>query len=188
MKITFVTSNKGKLKEVRGILSEFGIEVENVDMDIPEIKSFSQREIVREKARYAIKFLKKPLVVEDTGIYFKTYRNFPGTFSKFVFQSLGLKGILKLLKNEIRDAYFLSMVAYCEPGKEPLLFEGKCEGIITKKVVGKVDKKLPYDSIFIPKGDKRTFSQMTKEEKARYSHRAKAFRKFAKWWLKYGRE
>ncbi|MCD6403281.1 MAG: hypothetical protein J7K98_03050 [Candidatus Aenigmarchaeota archaeon] len=184
MKVWFVTSNKGKVKEVMPVFEEYGIDVKIASVEIDEIKTFDQRKLTLRKLEDAMKITKKPTIVEDTGIYFKVYKNFPGTVSKFVFHAIGYEGIFKLLEGKDRHAYFRTVVAFGVPKEKPVMFEGKCFGIITKKVLGKIDRKLPYDSIFIPKGDSRTFSQMTKREKAKYSHRVKAFKKLARWLVK----
>lgn len=184
MKICFVSSNAGKIEEVSKHLKNFGIEVEGKVLDVPEISSDNQEEVAKEKAKYAAKAVGKPVIAEDTGVYFEAYKNFPGTHPKFVFESIGYGGIFKLLEGKSRKAFFKTVVSYCEPGKEPLVFVGICRGTITEKVIGVSHPRLPYDSIFIPDGDNRVFAEMTKEEKAEYSHRAKAIEEFAKWFLK----
>jgi len=180
-KIYFLSSNKEKIKEVKLHLKKFGIKVIGRKIEIEENKYERQEEIAKEKARKAAKLIKKPVIVEDTGLYLEAYKNFPGINAKFVFKCIGLKGILKLLEGKSRRAYFKTVVAYCKPNKRPGIFTGICKGRISTKIRKPVTPKVPYDSIFIVDGEKRTFSQMTKEEKAKYSHRAKALEKFAKW-------
>ena len=140
-----------------------------------------QEEVAKEKARAAAKELGQTVITEDTGLYLEAYENFPGTYSKFVFLGVGLNGILKLLEDKPRNAHFETIVGYCEPGNEPMVFVGICKGEITEEVHQPITHGVPYDSIFIPEGESRTFSEMTKEEKAKYSHRAKAINKFAEW-------
>jgi len=183
-KIYFVSSNRGKIEEVEHHLKKFRIRVIGKVIELQEIDSESQEKVAREKAKYAAKRIGKTVITEDTGVYFKAYKNFPGAHPKFVFRSLGYGGILKLLENKNRKAYFKTTVAYCKPKCKPKTFIGVCKGRITKKVIGKSHPRLPYDSIFIPEGEKRTFSKMSKEEKGRYSHRAKALNKFARWFKK----
>lgn len=180
-KIYFLSSNKGKIKEVKLHLKKFGIKVIGIKKEVEENKSERQEQIAKEKARKATKLIKKPVITEDTSLYLKAYKNFPGINAKSVFKSISLKGILKLLEGKSRKAYFKTVLAYCEPNKKPRIFTGICKGRIPTKIRKPIIPKLPYDSIFIADGEKRTFSQMTKEEKAKYSHRAKALEKFAKW-------
>lgn len=180
-RILFISSNIGKIKEVKLCLKNFGVEVIGKVLKLPEIRSLSLEEVAKEKAKLAIKKFKKPLIVEDTGIYFEAYKNFPGVNSNFIIKSIGFEGIFKLLENKSRKAYFKTALAYCKPNKKLKVFTGICRGRITKKVRGKIDLELPYDNIFIPEGEKMIFSEMSKRKKERYSHRAKALRKFAEW-------
>jgi XTP/dITP diphosphohydrolase len=182
--VYLLTSNPGKVEEIKLLVKKFGIEVLAEDMEIPEIKSDSQEEIAIEKVKFATKKIKKHVITEDTGIYFEAYENFPGTNSRWIFESIGYEGILKILEGESRKAYFKTTVGFCEPGKEPEVFVGICKGEITEKIRGSPHPRLPYDAIFIPEGETRTFAEMTKEEKNKYSHRAKAVENFAEWFIK----
>ncbi len=182
--VHFASSNMGKIEEVSKHLKNFGILVRGECIEIPEISSDDLETVAMEKAKAAANVTKKPVIVEDTGLYFEAYRDFPGTHPKFVFRSIGYEGIFRLLEGKSRKAYFRTVVAYCEPGKEPKTFEGISRGEIKEKVSGKPDLALPYDVIFRPEEEARTYSQMTKEEKAKTSHRAKALEAFARWFLK----
>jgi len=182
--IYLLTSNPGKVEEIKLHLKKFGIDVVAEDMEIPEIKSDNQEDIAIEKVKFAAKKIKKPVITEDTGIYFEAYKNFPGTNSRWVFETVGYEGILKLLEDKIRKAYFKTTIGFCEPGEESKVFVGICRGEITNKLTGNPHPRLPYDAIFIPEGDTRTFAEMTKEEKNKFSHRAKAVEKFAEWFAK----
>jgi len=183
MKSVFlVTNNLGKIEEISKHLEKFGIKVIGKEMEIPEMGD-EQETIAKGKAEFAVERLKVPVIVEDTGLYFDAYKNFPGIKSKFVFQAIGYDGILKLLENKSRKAYFKTVIAYCEPNQEPKIFVGINNGRMAEAVRGISHPRLPYDSVFIPDGDYRTFAEMTKEEKAKYSARAKAAEEFAKWFI-----
>jgi XTP/dITP diphosphohydrolase len=181
--IYLLTSNPGKVEEIKLHLKKFGIDVLAKDMEISEIKSDNQEDIAIEKVKFAAKKIKKSVIAEDTGIYFEAYKNFPGTNSRWIFDSLGYGGILKLLEGKARKAFFKTTVGFCEPNKEPKIFVGICRGEITDKPRGNPHPRLPYDAVFIPEGETRTFAEMTKEEKNKYSHRAKAVEKFAEWFV-----
>ncbi len=181
--IYLATSNLGKVEEISKHLKKFGIEVIGMQMDIPEIQDTQDR-VAEEKAKFATKAIKAPVIVEDTGVYFEAYKDFPGIHSRFIFQAIGYEGILKLLESKSRKAYFKTVMAYCEPDKEPKIFIGINNGRIAETVIGTSHPRLPYDSVFIPDGEKRVFAEMTKEEKAKYSARAKAAEAFAEWFAK----
>jgi XTP/dITP diphosphohydrolase len=192
--VFFATSNPEKAIEVGKILNEFEIGLISKDMDIPEDKTKTQEEIAKDKARHAAKKSGAPSIAEDTGVYFDAFANedagkgWPGVNSRDAYMKLGLEGILKKLEGKERSATFKAIVAFCEPGKdkEPIVFEGICRGMLTEKIIGPIIDKMPYDNIFVPEGERqgRTFSQMTKDEKGSYSHRAKAARAFAQWFSK----
>jgi XTP/dITP diphosphohydrolase len=177
--ICFVSSNSGKILEIGKILKEHGIEMVAKEFDIPEDKTKPQEEIAKEKAKAAAEIIGSAVIAEDTGLYFEACNNFPGINSRDVFDELGFEGLLKKLEGKSRRAYFKSVVAYCEPNSKPIIFVGVCKGVITEEPIGETVHRLPYDNIFVPDGDSRAFSEMTKEEKAKYSHRAKAVRAFA---------
>lgn len=179
--IHFASSNRGKIEEVSKHLKSFGIAVHGNCIEMPEISSDDLETVAMEKAKAAANIIKRPVIVEDTGMYFRAYRDFPGTHPKFVFRSISYEGIFRLLEGKSRKAYFRTVVAYCEPGKGPKTFEGISRGKIMDRAAGKADEALPYDAIFMPEGETRAYSQMTKEEKAKTSHRARALEAFAKW-------
>ncbi|MDI6917394.1 MAG: XTP/dITP diphosphatase [Thermoplasmatales archaeon] len=172
-KIFFVTSNKGKFSEAEKKIKN----IEQKSFDYPEIRSENLGEIVV----YGIEFLKekirKPFFIEDSGLFIDVLNNFPGPFSKYVFNKIGCKGILKLMKNEKnRNAVFKSAIGYYDG--ETKMFEGICEGRISTRMSGK--KGFGYDPIFIPKNSDKTFAQMDIGEKNIYSHRGNALTKLVK--------
>jgi len=179
-KVSFVTGNKGKAEEVKEILSKCDVEVEHIDIGKPEIDSDDLREIATYAAKKLAKELQKIVVIEDTGLYFKAFNNFPGTRPKFVVNGIGLKGILKLLKGEERGAYFMTVAAIGWPDGRVKLFEGKVEGKISEEIKGESPEGLPYDSILIPEGHEKTFAEIP-EVKKDISHRKSAFEKLGEW-------
>ncbi|MDP3971214.1 MAG: non-canonical purine NTP pyrophosphatase [bacterium] len=179
--ITLVTSNPRKLEEIGSALAEYNIKLVSRSFDIPEIQADSLEEVIKDKIEQAYKIVKKPVIVDDAGIFFKGYKHFPGVYSRFMFASLGFSGLLKLIKNN-QSAFFASYIAYKKSARsEPMLFSGKVTGKLTNRVRGKIKYKMPYDNIFIPAGDTRTFAEMTIAEKQQYDHRSKAVRKFCKY-------
>ncbi|MEM0475412.1 MAG: non-canonical purine NTP pyrophosphatase [Candidatus Norongarragalinales archaeon] len=183
-KIVFVTTNAGKAREARGVLKPFGIQVVRRGFHLEEPQSDDVREIVLTKARQALRIVKAPLIVEDTGIYFDACKNFPGAYARPFVCGVGLDGVLRLLRGKgvKRTAFFQSIIAFTAPKTKPRLFVGRCFGVIAKKRKGRAHHaRLPYDEIFVPRGFKKTFAEMTVAEKARVSHRARALRSFGKW-------
>lgn len=142
-------------------------------------------EIAKNKARQAFNKIKKPLIVDDTGIFFSAYNNFPGLIAKRLYIAIGFSGLLKLLKKKSRKAYFKAVICYYD-GRKMKLFDGKLHGNIVKKIHPDrfKRKKFPYDQIFFASGSRKPVSSMTLKDKIKTSHRAKAVRKFARWYSK----
>ncbi len=175
--VTLVTSNESKVREAKSALK--GWNVLHMNVDVQEIKTSSMEETIVSKAKTAYHMIKKPVLVEDTGLFLDAYPSFPGTYTKFCIRLLGMDGILRLLQGKIRTAKFETWLAWYD-GRTLRVFQGVSRGRIAEKAGKAAEKKLPYDSVFIPDGDTRTYSEMTKEEKAKTSHRAQAFLNFAK--------
>jgi len=177
----FATKNLGKFKEAKLLMMEYGVSLERLDADKVEIQSDSIEEIASYAASDLASKFKVTVVVEDAGLFIRTLKGFPGPYSSYVYKTLGLWGLLKLMNGlDDRRAYFLSAVAYSEPGGFVKVFTGKVEGFITGRPRGRGG--FGFDPIFKPmEGDGRTFAEMDTSEKNRLSHRARAFRKLALW-------
>ena len=165
MKLYLITSNKHKAAEFRTIL-EPKIKVEHIQLEYPEMRSDDSEEIARLAAKQLAEQLKKPVVVEDSGLFIKALNGFPGTCSAYIHKRIGLDGILKLMKGiKEREAMYISAVGYCEPNKQPLSFLGTEKGTIALKIRGAFG--FGHDPIFIPEGEKKTFGEM-KDYKKRF--------------------
>ncbi|PIT93645.1 non-canonical purine NTP pyrophosphatase, partial [Candidatus Falkowbacteria bacterium CG10_big_fil_rev_8_21_14_0_10_43_11] len=99
----------------------------------------------------------------------------------FLFKGVGFEGIFKLLRGKDKKAYFKTVMAYCEPDEESVLFEAEMHGEIAAKVVLSKADAMPYDHIFIPDGHKKAIVQMSMEEKNSFSQRGQAARKLGEY-------
>jgi len=177
-KIFFVTGNANKVDEMQSILdlSNAGIKIEQIIEDIDEISSDDVEKIVLNKARQTYAKYRMPLFCEDTGVFIESLNGFPAANARFVFEKIGLKGILKLMDGESnRDAYMLTAICYMDNEKESHVFSGKMDCIIADSIRGTFG--FGYDSILIPKSLDKTFGE-DESKKHMISARAKAFRKF----------
>jgi XTP/dITP diphosphohydrolase len=172
----FVSSNNHKYREAKIILDSFGIKLGFIKSTLQEIQSNSLKEIALYKAKDAFSKSKKPLIIEDDGIFINSLNGFPGPYSSYIFKTIGNKGILNLLKQN-RKAKFVSIITYCD--KNILeSFDAKIDGSISKSVKG---TGWGYDPIFIPNNSQKTFAELN--NKNELSHRYKALKKFSKWYL-----
>ncbi|TBR10313.1 MAG: RdgB/HAM1 family non-canonical purine NTP pyrophosphatase [Candidatus Nitrosotenuis sp.] len=173
----FASSNKHKYSEAKEILSKFRLDLGFFEFAPVEIQSDSILEIATKKSLDAYLSCKKPVIVEDDGLFIPALGGFPGPYSSYVFKTIGNAGILNLVESK-RNAEFHSVIAYCD-GKKPVLFRGIIRGMISKKQKG---KGWGYDPIFIPKGRTKTYAEL--DDKNTISHRYVALGKFARWFDK----
>lgn len=172
----FVSSNSHKYRESKTILDSLGIRLGFLKSNLKEIQSNSLDAIAIVKARDAFSKFKKPVIIEDDGLFIDSIDGFPGPYSSYVFQTIGSKGILNLLKNN-RKAKFISVITYCDKTNLQL-FKGKLDGKISKVQKG---RGCGYDPIFIPNNSKKTFAEINNKNEV--SHRYKALKKFSNWYL-----
>ena len=177
--ILFATNNLHKVEEANAILKDCGYTVVPTNAPKLEIQSEDLVEIAVYAAVTAYSMLREPVVVEDAGLFIEALNGFPGPYSSYVYKTIGVHGILKLLKDiENRKAYFESIVALAH-ASGVVVFRGRVQGMIAESARG--THGFGFDPIFIPEGSTKTFAEMNIEEKNMYSHRARAFRRLCEW-------
>lgn len=179
--LTFVTSNKHKALEVKEIFRSRGLSCRVHYMKTLEIQSADLAEIAVFSSFQAYQSLGKPVFVEDAGLFVESLHGFPGPYSSYVYQTLGLDNFLKLVDKK-RNAFFKSVVCVYGLDIRPVIFSGVVKGRIATEPRGKAG--FGYDPVFIPHGSKKTLAEMTVSEKNRWSHRAKAVEKLLRWLYK----
>jgi XTP/dITP diphosphohydrolase len=182
--IYYATGNPVKFAEVEKFFEKYPeIELKQFKGEISEIQSDNQREIAILKAEQAWEILKKPVLVDDSGIFFHKYKNFPGTFTKYVYQSLGMKNLEKLYDVGDAASFQLNLVFYYASGNY-VVFEQKSEGTLVKFDEYKEDVSAPFEFTFIPKGVSKTYTQLRESgEVDKYKYRLHALKKFMDWYL-----
>lgn len=180
-KIKFITSNKHKVAEIGLILKDYDVELEQVNIDYPENKEDSVEEVAKKAAKNLAEELGDSVIVEDTGIFFNAYNNFPGAHPKFIMDTIGFEGIFRLLEGKDRSFKCETVIAYCEPSGEPILFIGEMTGEVINEVVNLGADTMPYNHILVPAGWKKTVAEMNEEEKASVLQRAKAAHKLGEY-------
>ncbi len=179
-RLVLVTQNEHKLRELAPIFKEFSMEFDTTSIEKWEVRSNDVETVALEAAKYAFEELKRPALVDDTGLYIEALEGFPMAYPAFVLETIGKKGILKLMEGvDERSAIFVSAVGFCD-GSTLRAFKGVMEGSIGFEEIG--EEGFGYDPIFIPDGYTKTYAQLTFEEKIAISHRSKAFRSFLEWY------
>ncbi len=172
--IIFITSNENKLKEARSILPD--IKIISKKIDLLEIQSVQLEDVIKEKLKYGFQQIKKPIIVEDTGLFFNGLNGFPGALIKMLLDSVGCEGCFKIINAfEDKSAIAKCAVGFTSDGKDLKVFIGEIKGTIVNP---KGSSNFGWDPIFQPEGLDKTFAEMNPEEKNAISHRYKALKKF----------
>ncbi|MEM2896375.1 MAG: RdgB/HAM1 family non-canonical purine NTP pyrophosphatase [Candidatus Bathyarchaeia archaeon] len=178
-KISLITTNPNKAKEIVNILEEYSIGVEWIKMELIEIQSNDLVEIVKNSAYDALSKIDKPFLIEDAGLFIDALNGFPGPYSAYAFKTIGNDGILRLMeKVSDRSSVFKSAIAYRDSKKGVNVFVGETYGTIAfeKRGIG-----WGFDPIFIPdEFPTHTYAELG-DLKNRVSHRKKALEKLASW-------
>jgi len=185
--IFFATNNINKFNEARKVLAEYKIAVGMLRVKALEIQNDDLKEIAESSVIDAFKKAKLPIIVEDAGLFVDALGGFPGPYAAYVYKTISNEGLLRLMERvEDRRARFQSVIAYFSKElKSPVCFDGEVVGEITREErKGEGNSGFGFDPVFKPAGSSRTFAEMSTVEKNRFSHRAKALRKFAEWYKK----
>ncbi len=172
MDLFFVSGNRHKFEEISKILKKNSIHLKWKKMFLFEKKGLSLKETAKAKAREAFNAIGKPLIVEDTGVFFEAFNNFPGAQAKRFFEELGFEGLLKKLEGKPREARFETIICFTRNGKKFHFFKGVLCGKIDSRVHNPQKDVLPYEKIFIPNGFNCTLSHLARSKKNEFSHRA----------------
>ena len=110
--LTFVTTNPGKVAEAREYLdAPIGREA----FDYPEVQADDLATVAAHGARAAYEHLGEPVIVDDSGLTIDVLDGFPGPYSSFVEDTLGIERVWHLAEPEVdRAAAFRSVIAYCD--------------------------------------------------------------------------
>lgn len=179
-RLTFVTGNAGKARELAGQLAPFGIAVDQDSRGYPEIQAATLAEVAEAGAAHLLASgLKPPFLLEDSGLFVSALRGFPGVYSRHALDTLGCAGLLRLMRDveaESRGAAFRCHLLYVDAAGRRHGFEGTCAGRIVERAAG--SGGFGFDPVFAPRGHDRTFAEMEPAEKAASGHRGQAVRAF----------
>lgn len=196
-KLVLASHNQGKLREIRGLLEPFPLQVVSAaDLDLPEPEengeTFSENALI--KARAAAEATGLPALSDDSGFCVDALDGAPGIhsarwagpdkdFAKAM-RNIEEKMQLKSAQSDVdRGAQFVAVLALVWPDGHEETFEGIVEGVAIWPPRGEMG--FGYDPMFLPADHDRTFGEMNPEEKHGYgahggeglSHRARAFKK-----------
>ena len=191
-KLLIGTNNRGKLREIRGLLpkrikihstSEF-----NLKSPVENGKTFKENSLI--KSKYFSKKTGLVCLADDSGLEIDLLDKKPGIYSarwggtsgdfnkaiKRVYRELSRKD--KNWKNKKISARFVCALSISYLDKKIACVQSKIEGSISNQSKG--TNGFGYDSIFVPKGKKKTFGEMQPAKKYKIDHRYFAFKKLRK--------
>ena len=186
MKFVLATHNPGKLREMSAILGELGVEVVSpadvgITVDVEETgTTFAENAMLKAKAICAAAGL--PAIADDSGLCVDALNGAPGVYSaRYGGLDDDVARYRLLLENlrgaGTRAAHFHTSVVCCFPNGNVLEAEGDCHGTIAYAPQG--ENGFGYDPVFFVPELRKTFAQLTAEEKNAISHRGNALRAFA---------
>jgi XTP/dITP diphosphohydrolase len=181
--LVIATRNKGKTSEIKSLLSGFPVIIRNLDDfgTIPEVKEDGETfdDNAYKKAGFASKILGFPALADDSGLVVEALDGAPGVHSaRYAGENASdeercLKILSEMNGKSNRKAAFECVISIAVPGGAALTYEARCEGIISEKRKG--ENGFGYDPIFYYPPLKKTFAELTQQEKNQISHRGKAF-------------
>ena len=180
--IVAATANSHKFEEYRALLGSEDVELQSL-LDYPGFtpspetgKTFKENSA--QKALEACKYCDRPTFADDSGLEITALDNAPGIYSARYGKDDNdrISRVLRELEGKSdRSARFVCVISIAINGEVIESFEGVMEGTIIDAPRG--ENGFGYDPIFVPKGESRTFAEMSQEEKNKLSHRARALQK-----------
>jgi XTP/dITP diphosphohydrolase len=186
MRLIFATHNPGKLAEMKSIFAGLPFEIESaheagvLDEVVEDGLTFADN--AHKKAFEVCEATNVLSLADDSGICIDALSGAPGVFTaRWAGEGASdeqlVQHTLEQMSGKIdRKASFVCVAALVAPDGRTWTFEGRVDGTLTTESHGIARAKLPYDAIFIPEGETRTFAEMPEEEKHAMSHRGRAMR------------
>lgn len=192
IKIVLATNNSHKVGEFRAAFEQMGVEVELLtikDTDfkgeiIEDADTFDGNALI--KAKTLCESTGLVAIADDSGLAVDALNGEPGVYSAR-YAGVGatdeqnnekLLSLLRSMPDASRDAKFVCSICVCRPDGEILYAHGESRGEIIDEYRG--DGRFGYDPIFYYPPMKKTFAEMTKEEKNSISHRGRAIKELLK--------
>lgn len=185
-RITFVTTNKGKIATAKEYLADEEIEVSPYNYELIEPRTDDIREIAKQKVLQAYSVVKEPCIAMDSGFYIEALNGFPRAFVNFALDTIGVQGILDIMRGkENRNCAFRECVAYYDGNNiEYFFYEHK--GTLSQEYRGE-DKANQWSALWHIYKDsyypEKTLAELTDEEREiRHNNTGSSLQEFAKWY------
>lgn len=187
MKLVLASKNPKKIRELNEILAQLGIQVcsqadVGVDLEVEETgTTFEENSLL--KAQAVMQASGLPAIADDSGLCVDALQGAPGVYSaRYGGEGLDDMGRTRLLLENMRGAFgprtakFVSVITCCFPNGDVITARGECPGTIAFAPMG--EGGFGYDPVFFVPELKKTFAQLSPEEKNAISHRGQALKLF----------
>ncbi|OGY78804.1 MAG: hypothetical protein A3B74_03365 [Candidatus Kerfeldbacteria bacterium RIFCSPHIGHO2_02_FULL_42_14] len=149
--------------------------IEQLDIDLPEIQDIDAKVIIKEKLLAALKYKQAEFIIEDTSLYFDCLHGLPGPLIKWFIKTIGNDGLFHIVeKLGNTKAEAKTIFGYAKSSDEIYYFEGSLKGNI---VSPKGTSGFGWDPIFQPDGFSKSFAELAEGEKNKISMRRIALNK-----------
>ncbi len=184
-RIVLATRNLDKVREIGAIFAGFPVPIVGLDSfpSVPRVEETGTtlEENALLKARAAREVTGFTSMSDDSGLFVGALGGKPGVFSSrfagegatYADNNRKLLELMAGIPREERGASFICVVALALEGGGEKIFKGEVAGIITDEILGR--EGFGYDPVFFHAPSRRTFAQLSREEKNRLSHRFLAF-------------
>ena len=200
--LVVASHNDGKVREIGQLIAPFGLTARSageLGLDEPEETGTTFEENAYIKAHAAALATSLPALADDSGLCVDAFDGAPGVYTADWAEnpdgSRDFAMAMQKVEDKLREkgatdaaqrgAQFVATLCLCWPDGHAEYFRGEVRGQLVWP--GRGDQGFGYDPVFLPDGHKRTFGQMSADEKHGWkigegeplSHRARAFAKFA---------
>lgn len=172
-RIVFVTSNINNLENAHRYLDSHKISV--VKYSCPEIMSNNEdlQDTVTRKAKLAYQKVQEPCFVMESFFAIEALNGFPGTHTKYVFETIGVDGILRLMEGiENRSCVYRHCLGYYD-GVDMHYYFDEEHGTLASRKAGEGHGN-HLSQIFIPDDFQATLQD-------HFLYRPKVIEQFAKY-------
>lgn len=175
--LRFLTKNDGKFRELSELIDSSKYSLIQDKTEISELQTEDMQTLIRDKLLKAFDRIRRPLIVDHTGLQFDLLNDFPSGLTSVFYDKLLAEGIAKLVGESNKNGVTaITHIGYCD-GRMVHYFDGRLRGSISPEPRG--SEGFQWDTVFIPDGYDKTFAELGNKKKNEISMRRIAFDKFA---------
>jgi XTP/dITP diphosphohydrolase len=175
--LRFLTRNEGKFRELSELIDSSKYELLQDSSEINELQTEDMNLLVRDKVLKAFDKIRRPLIVDHTGLQFDLLNGFPAGLTSVFYDKLQPEGMAKIIGRSVdRKVTAVTLIGYCD-GKKIHSFEGRLSGLVAEEPRG--TEGFQWDTVFIPDGYDKTFAELGNRKKNEISMRRLAFNQLA---------